>query len=228
MRGQILSFDSTAGSGLISGDDGIRYAFNSDQVTPPSAITTGLRVDFVPVAGEATNIMLLAAAVPSSGPSPTPGVPVDTFDFQKVLFSFEGRIRRQHFWLGWLICLGVGVVLGWIPFLGAVLSIALIWPNVAITVKRLHDMGHSGWLAVIPWIAGFIGIGAFIATVGIAAITNGDNWDSNDAGAAWSIIGPGFGIFAIVCLVQLGFLLWIGLAEGQPGDNRFGPNPKSR
>lgn len=228
MRGQILSFDPAAGSGLISGDDGIRYAFNADQVTPPSAVTTGLRVDFVPVAGEATNIMLLAGTVASSAPSATPGVPVDTFDFQKVLFSFQGRIRRQHFWLGWLICLGVGVVLGWIPLLGALLSIALIWPNVAITVKRLHDMGHSGWLAVIPWIAGVIGVGAFIATVGLSALTRGDDWSSSDAEVAWSIIGPSFGIFAIVGLIQLGFLLWVGLAQGQPGDNRFGPNPKVR
>ncbi|ADL00580.1 DUF805 domain-containing protein [Brevundimonas subvibrioides] len=228
MRGQILSFDPTAGSGLISGDDGIRYAFNADQVTPPSSITAGLRVDFVPVAGEATNIMLLAAAIPASGPSATPGVPVDTFDFQKVLFSFEGRIRRQHFWLGWLICLGIGVVLGWIPFFGALLSIALIWPNLAITVKRLHDMGHTGWLAVIPWIAGVVGIGAFIATVGLTAIANSGNWESDDPAMVWAIMAPGFGIFAIVCLIQLGFLLWIGIAEGQPGDNRFGPNPKVR
>ena len=228
MRGQILSFDPTAASGLISGDDGIRYAFNADQMTPPSSITAGLRVDFVPVAGEATNIMLLAAAAPSSGPSATPGVPVDTFDFQKVLFSFEGRIRRQHFWLGWLICLGVGVVLGWIPLFGTLLSIALIWPNVAIAVKRLHDMGHSGWLAVIPWIAGIVAVGGIIATVGMSAIAQGGNWESDDPAVDWALMVPAFGIVGIVCLVQLGFLLWIGLAEGQRGDNRFGPSPKVR
>lgn len=228
MRGQILSYDEAAASGLISGDDGIRYAFNADQVTPPSAVTTGLRVDFVPVAGEATNIMLLAAAVPPSSPSPTPGVPVDSFDFQNVLFSFQGRIRRQHFWLGWLICLGLGVVLGWIPVLGALLSIALIWPNVAIMVKRLHDMGHSGWLAVIPWIAGFVGIGIFFATVGMAVFANGGNWESDDPAVVWAIIAPVIGIFAVVSLVQLAFLLWVGIAEGQPRENRFGPNPKLR
>lgn len=228
MRGQILDFDPTAGSGLISGDDGIRYAFNADQVTPPASITPGLRVDFVPVAGQATSIMLLAAAVPSSGPSATPGVPVDTFDFAKVLFSFEGRIRRQHFWLGWLICLGIGIVLGWIPFIGLLISIALIWPNVAITVKRLHDMGHSGWLAVIPWIGGMVAIGGGIATVGMSAIAHGGNFESNDPAVVWPLVAPALGIFSTASVVQLGFLLWIGLTEGQPGDNRFGPNPKLR
>lgn len=55
-----------------------------------------------------------------------------TLDWQKLLFSFEGRTRRSQFWIGWLICLGAGVVAGWIPLIGFFLSIALIWPNLAI------------------------------------------------------------------------------------------------
>lgn len=225
MRGQILSFDEASGTGLISGDDGIRYGFSRDAISPPASVTAGLRVDFVPVAGEATNIMLLAAAPAPSGPSATPGVPVDSFNFQQVLFSFNGRIRRQHFWIGWLICLGAGVVLGWIPLLGTLLSIALIWPNLAISVKRLHDMGQSGWLIVIPWIAGIGGVIAAFMTVGVAALTSG-YVNTDDPAAVLAIIGPMFGILGIVALIQLGFLLWIGISDGQRGDNRFGPNPK--
>ncbi|MFY8140655.1 MAG: DUF805 domain-containing protein [Caulobacter sp.] len=225
MRGQILSFDEASGTGLISGDDGIRYGFSRDAISPPASVTAGLRVDFVPVAGEATNIMLLAAAPTPSGPSATPGVPVDTFNFQQVLFSFNGRIRRQHFWIGWLICLGAGVVLGWIPLLGTLLSIALIWPNLAISVKRLHDMGHTGWLIAIPWVAGIAGVVAAFMSVGVAALTSG-YMNTDDPAAILAIIGPMFGILGIVTLIQLGFLLWIGIAEGQRGDNRFGPNPK--
>lgn len=225
MRGQILSFDEASGTGLISGDDGIRYGFSRDAISPPASVTAGLRVDFVPVAGEATNIMLLAAAPAPSGPSATPGVPVDTFNFQQVLFSFNGRIRRQHFWIGWLICLGAGVVLGWIPLLGTLLSIALIWPNLAISVKRLHDMGQSGWLIVIPWIAGIGGVIAAFMTVGVAALTSG-YVNTDDPAAVLAIIGPMFGILGIVALIQLGFLLWIGITDSQRGENRFGPNPK--
>ncbi|WP_029415781.1 DUF805 domain-containing protein [Brevundimonas bacteroides] len=225
MRGQILSFDDASGAGLISGDDGIRYSFVREAISPPASITPGLRVDFVPVSGEATNIMLLAAAPTPSGPSATPGVPVETFNFQHVLFSFNGRIRRQHFWIGWLICLGAGVVLGWIPLLGTLLSIALIWPNLAISVKRLHDMGHTGWLVAIPWIAGIAGVVAAGMSVGFAALTSG-YIDNEDPAAVLAVIGPMFGILAIVALIQLGFLLWIGISEGQRGANRFGPNPK--
>lgn len=225
MRGQILSFDDASGAGLISGDDGIRYSFVREAISPPASITPGLRVDFVPVAGEATNIMLLAAAPAPSGPSATPGVPVDTFNFQHVLFSFNGRIRRQHFWIGWLICLGAGVVLGWIPILGTLLSIALIWPNLAISVKRLHDMGQSGWLIVIPWIAGIGGVIAAFMSVGVAALSSG-YVNTDDPAAVLAIIGPMFGILSIVALIQLGFLLWIGITDSQRGENRFGPNPK--
>jgi len=226
MRGQILSFDDASGAGLISGDDGIRYTFGREAVSPPSAITSGLRVDFVPVAGEATNIMLLAAAPTPGAPSATPGVPTDGFDFKTALFSFEGRMRRSHFWIGWLICLGVGVVAGWIPILGALLSIALIWPNLAITVKRLHDMGQSGWLAAIPYVASLVGVIAIFATVGTSVFTNYAAIENEDPAAFWAMIGPMFGIIAILCLVSLGFLLWIGLSDSQRGDNRFGPNPK--
>ena len=228
MRGQILSFDDTSGAGLISGDDGIRYTFAREAVSPPAAITSGLRVDFVPVAGEATNIMLLAAAPAPGAPSATPGVPVDGFDFKTALFSFEGRMRRSHFWIGWLICLGVGVVAGWIPFLGGLISIALIWPNLAITVKRLHDMGHSGWLAAIPYVASVIGVFAIFATVGASFFTNYEALENEDPAAVWAMIAPMFGIVGILSLLCLGFLLWIGLVEGQRGDNRFGPNPKGQ
>ena len=226
MRGQILSFDDASGAGLISGDDGIRYEFNREAVTPPASIAAGLRVDFVPVAGGATQIMLLAAAPVPGAPSATPGVPVDSYDFAKALFSFQGRLRRQHFWISWLICLGIGVVAGWIPFLGILISLALIWPNLAITVKRLHDMGHTGWLAAIPFAAGVIGVIGIIMAIGTAYITSHAGIEAEDPAAIFALLGPSIGIVLLVGLVQIGFLIWIGVTDSQRGDNRFGPNPK--
>src|SRR5690606_37789693 len=38
--------------------------------------------------------------------------PGQGLDWQKLLFSFEGRTRRSHFWIGWLICFGAGFVAG--------------------------------------------------------------------------------------------------------------------
>lgn len=151
---------------------------------------------------------------------------IQSFDWQKLLFSFEGRTRRSHFWIGWLICLGVGVVAGWLPLIGIVLSIGLIWPNLAIAVKRLHDMGKSGWLVAIPWAVSIIGTIIAISMMGISAFTNAAALEREDPAAILGLLGPALGLIAVLALVNLGFLLWIGLSEGQAGDNRFGPNPK--
>lgn len=151
---------------------------------------------------------------------------IQSFDWQKLLFSFEGRTRRSHFWIGWLICLGAGVVAGMIPIIGGLISIALIWPNLAISVKRLHDMGKSGWLVAVPWAVGIIGCIAAFSMMGISAFTNASALENGDPAAIFALMGPAIGLFAVIGLVGLGFLLWIGLSDSQPGDNRFGPNPK--
>jgi uncharacterized membrane protein YhaH (DUF805 family)/cold shock CspA family protein len=226
MRGQILSFDDASGAGLISGDDGIRYTFVREAISPPASITAGLRVDFVPVAGEATNVMLLAAAPAPAGPSPTPGVPVDSFDAKKTFLSFYGRTRRSHFWVAWLCLFGAGFLTNFIPLIGWLIGLALIWPNTAIQVTRLHDMGKTGWLVLIPILTTIGGGFAIIATVGVAALTNMEGLENEDPAVIVATFLPALGIGTIMALVSLGFLLWIGIAEGQRGDNRFGPNPK--
>lgn len=151
---------------------------------------------------------------------------VQSFDWKHLFFSFEGRTRRSHFWIGWLVCLGAGVVAGWLPLIGAVISIALIWPNLAITVKRLHDMGHTGWLAAIPWVVGIVGFIFAFSMMGFSAIMNASALENEDPAAILALIGPAFGLFALIFLVCFGFLLWIGLTDSQRGDNRFGPSPK--
>jgi len=151
---------------------------------------------------------------------------VQSFDWQKLLFSFEGRTRRSHFWIGWLICLGAGVVAGWIPLIGFVISIALIWPNLAITVKGLHDMGQSGWLIAIPWVVSIVGIFVAVGMIGVSALSNTAALEREDPAAILALVGPAIGLFGLLLLVNLGFLLWIGLSEGQRGDNRYGSNPK--
>lgn len=231
MRGEIISFDETAGTGLISGEDSVRYPFDRSAFQPATAIHTGQRVDFVVEAGFAQQIMLLTSTAPRIGVASGANEPfgsgdITAFDWQKMLLSFEGRARRSHFWIGWLILLGAGVVAGWIPFLGILISLALIWPNLAITVKRLHDMGHSGWLAAIPWGVSIIGSIIAFSMIGMAAITQSQAMENDDALAIFALIGPAFGLVAIILLACFGFLLWIGLTDSKPGANAYGPNPK--
>ncbi len=231
MRGEILSYDDVSGTGLISGDDSLRYGFARSAIQAGGTIRTGARVDFVPEGLEATQIMVLAGdpAAAFGQAASSAYVARDTgggYDFASALFSFNGRLRRQHFWISWLILLGVSVVTSWIPFIGVLIGLILIWPNLAITVKRLHDMGKTGWFAVIPWVATIIGFFMIISAVGMAIFTNPQAFENKDPAAALSMLGSMMGGLAIMGLVGLAFLLWIGITDSQRGDNRFGPNPK--
>tara|TARA_R110000782_G_scaffold107955_1_gene196382 strand:+ start:91 stop:579 length:489 start_codon:yes stop_codon:yes gene_type:complete len=152
---------------------------------------------------------------------------VPGFDLKTLLLSFEGRIRRQHFWIGWLILLGAGVVAGWIPILGGLIGILLIWPNLAIAVKRLHDMGQTGWLVAIPWVVTIVALIVGISTIGISAVTNATALENEDPAAIIALLAPAMGMVAVICLVNLGFLLWIGLTPGTNGENRYGSDPKA-
>lgn len=231
MRGEILSYDDVSGTGLISGDDSIRYGFARSAIQAGGVIRAGARVDFVPEGLEATQIMVLAGdpAAAFGQAASSAYVARDTgggYDFVSAMFSFNGRLRRQHFWISWLILLGAGVVLGWIPLLGTILSLAMIWPNIAIVVKRLHDMGKTGWFAVVPWVANIVGFIMIISAVGMSIITNPQAFESEDPSVVLSMLGSMMGGLGIMFLVNIGFLLWIGISDSQRGDNKFGPNPK--
>lgn len=230
MRGEILSYDDTSGTGLISGDDSIRYGFTRADVQAGGTVAVGARVDFVPEGMEATQIMILASTAPAAAfgqaaASSTGGTQLGAYDFATAMLSFNGRLRRQHFWISWLILFGGGLVLNLIPFLN-LLGIALLWPHLAIGVKRLHDMGKSGWLIAIPYVVMVGGwIFAFMS-IGVSAFMNAQAIENEDPAVILSTFGPAFGIILLISLVGLGFLLWIGISDSQKGDNKYGPNPK--
>jgi len=87
-------------------------------------------------------------------------------------------------------------------------------------------MGQTGWLVAIPWVVSIVGVFATFGMVGFSAVTNAQALEDGDPAAIFALLGPALGLIGIVFLVSLGFLLWIGLADGQRGDNRYGPNPK--
>lgn len=224
MRGEIISHDDVMGTGLISGDDGLRYEFAIADIQSGEA-AVGLRADFAAEAGRATQIMVLAATPQPTAVNATAAAP-NTIDWQHLMLQFNGRTRRSHFGIAWLILFAVSFVLGLIPFIGGLISLVLIWPNLAIAVKRLHDMGKTGWLAAIPYVACLVGGVIAFGLVGASVFANPEAFQNEDPAAVMAAVGPALGIFGIVVLIGLGFLLWIGLTPGQPGPNRFGPNPK--
>jgi uncharacterized membrane protein YhaH (DUF805 family) len=145
-------------------------------------------------------------------------------DWKSLFFSAEGRIGRQAFWIGWLVLLGVQVVAGWIPVVGHALGLVALFAWVCLCTKRLHDMGRSGWWQAPPFAlsvvlvvgsALWIGVGA-----ALAAITDGNPEVVALAGVGVLLIG----IF-VSFVTMIAFTLWVGVAEGQTGENRYGAPP---
>jgi uncharacterized membrane protein YhaH (DUF805 family) len=87
-------------------------------------------------------------------------------------------------------------------------------------------MGHTGWLAAIPYAVGIVGSIIALSMMGVSAFMNASALENEDPAAIMALMGPAFGLFALIFLVGIGFLLWIGLTDSQRGDNRFGPSPK--
>ncbi|MFO6430271.1 DUF805 domain-containing protein [Erythrobacter sp. W302b] len=102
---------------------------------------------------------------------------------------FEGRARRSEYWnfqlfviLPLFFMLGVAGAVNSDVLVGIIFLIwlGLLIPSVAVTVRRLHDRGLSGWLVVlagllslIPFVGFLIGLG-FIVVLALPG-TNGQN-----------------------------------------------------
>ena len=64
--------------------------------------------------------------------------------------DFNGRSRRSEFWWSSLVICIISTALGAIaPTLSGLWSMAILVPSIAICVRRLHDIGKSGWWYLI-------------------------------------------------------------------------------
>lgn len=78
--------------------------------------------------------------------------------------TFDGRARRAEYWYFFLfnilIGMGFGIVdssIGSISetgtgLLSGLYTLAIVIPNLAVTVRRLHDIGKSGWMILVAFI----------------------------------------------------------------------------
>ena len=101
--------------------------------------------------------------------------------------DFSGRARRREYWSYALCTFVIACVVGLIDgligqrhILSLVVSLALLLPSLAISLRRLQDIGKP-----------------------------------------WQYI-----LFAFVPIIGVLYLLYLGVQEGQPGENAYGPNPK--
>ena len=148
--------------------------------------------------------------------------------------TFSGRARRSEYWYFYLFTVLVGIpagiidaviqasaggTLGQVGPARAIVQLALLLPSLAVTVRRLHDTNHSGW--VIGGFFLFIVAAAlvFVGALGAAGANGGTPDFSGTMGILAIVLGLGvigYGIWMFVLMVS----------NGNAGANRYGPDPK--
>jgi uncharacterized membrane protein YhaH (DUF805 family) len=89
------------------------------------------------------------------------------FEVLKKYAEFSGRARRKEYWMfflfNMLIAFAIGLVTGFIggvAGIGASLanvanviySLFVLIPGLAVGVRRMHDLGRSGWWLLFPFV----------------------------------------------------------------------------
>ncbi len=78
--------------------------------------------------------------------------------------NFSGRARRAEYWNFYLFNVIAYIVLGALSALGNaffalifVYAVGILIPSLALSVRRMHDLGKSGWymlVTLIPLVGG--------------------------------------------------------------------------
>jgi len=88
--------------------------------------------------------------------------------------NFDGRARRKEYWMFVLFNVIISTILSMIePTVYLIYVLAILVPSIAVGVRRLHDVGKSGWfmfIALVPIIGGIWLL--------ILACTDGDSGDN--------------------------------------------------
>jgi uncharacterized membrane protein YhaH (DUF805 family) len=218
MYGEVLSVDEATGDGLIVGEDRRQHPFAASACR--GRLRPRQKVEFELRDGAAVDIFKVSAARHSLGLQPPKGEfrrqqelerAIDApLDWRFLLGSLNGRIGRQPFIGIWIALNLAGFVLNLIPAIGWLLALVLFWPRVAIQTKRLHDMGLSGWLQLLP--------------VGLTALAYGFA-----AAGAPLLISVGAGTLLLATgAINLAFFIWLAATAGKTGPNRFGDDPRGQ
>jgi uncharacterized membrane protein YhaH (DUF805 family) len=213
LRGNVIGFDPDTNTGAISGHDGRRYDFATLDWHSQSRPKHGDLVDFIPADQRASQIYLIEPEYVA------PSV-------AQFYFSARGRISRSQYWLKFFLpVLLIGVVLSLLQLaehrlfsiLSGVFNLVVLWPSIAILIKRIHDRNKSGWLI---WALYGPGIAALLFTIGaFVAIAV-----SSTAGA-WTLGIIAAMLWTAMVAVAIWFFVEFGCMRGTFGVNQYGPDP---
>ena len=121
-------------------------------------------------------------------------------------FTFSGRATRAEYWW-WVL---FTALVGLIPLAGLVTLI----PTIAVTTRRLHDKGKSGWWQIAPITSLVVGL---VLSAVIGANLGGV------LGMLPRTLGLLMLLFSPVSFVLI--IVWM-IRKGDEGPNKYGPDPR--
>ncbi len=213
MKGNVIGFDPDTNTGAVSGHDGKRYEFVTQDWHGHSIPHHGDLVDFTAENERATQIFLLEPEYVYPG-------------FWAFYFSAEGRASRSQYWLKYVLpVVVIGLALDLLALAGGraarlapdIFQLVVLWPGIAMLIKRIHDRNKSGWLV---WLLYAPLILAVIFTLGTVVV-----FGIHGVGA-----GTGLGFISVVLwivtvIVAIWFFIEFGCMRGTIGANWYGPDP---
>ena len=143
--------------------------------------------------------------------------------------TFSGRSPRREYWLFLLVYVILAIVASGIDqfVLGfgaeqtgpasGVVTLAHLLPSLAVTVRRLHDIGRTGWWVALPF--------AIFAGVGVLGAAGMEFLGDGTGPGAFGAFGIVFVIATLVAFVLSIVLLVFTLLRSEDGPNRYGPHP---
>lgn len=140
--------------------------------------------------------------------------------------NFRGRARRSEYWyfvlfniLVSLVLSGLTLISPKLSILNSIYSLAVFIPGLAVAVRRLHDIGKSGWNYLIVLIPAIVLV---ILSVFVVAQTSYSYYHSDPSLA----LIAAFVIALLATLVcSIVFIVWM-CRDSEPGTNKWGENPK--
>lgn len=147
----------------------------------------------------------------------------------KNYVNFTGRARRSEYWFFVLfefIFLMAAMILD-LLFFGEepstfyyLTALFFFLPQLAVSVRRLHDTGHSGTQLLLYYLAAIIWVVVLIFTGLLAIVASGGSIDGMTTTFLVALIGGCF-VFTVWGIF---FLVWF-CSKGTDGDNKYGPDP---
>ena len=183
----------------------------------------------------------------------TPPIAAVKAGFRQYL-RFSGRATRPEFWW-WMLFIAVASIIlgiidgiisaaagsGFVDFepLSTLFGLATLLPTLAITSRRLHDIGKSGWWQLLWYAAMGLAwaVAAVLLFIALAGIFAALGWSAISGGLAEALLTgalyaalPALLAFIAALAITPGVIIWaiIWLVRpGEPAANRYGPDPRA-